>query len=140
VLIITAACSGGSATLAPGQTPAPPTGVSQECADATKGLTDALSELDSRLSVGMSFAAYGDKVGAARVAYDKIHFDKLDATCISGVGQPAEDAFNDYVRAYNKWNDCISSTGCSTDSIKGDLQAEWSKATALLDALKKRLP
>lgn len=136
--LVLAGC--GSTGLAPGETRRPPDSVSQECADKLAGLTDALFELNSRLSVGIAFAAYGEKVANARVAYDKIKFNDLDPDCILGVGQPAEAAMNEYVNAYTTWNDCIQKTGCNTDSIQPQLQASWLTATATLAAVKGRLP
>jgi hypothetical protein len=134
-ILVLAACGGRAA----GDT-TPPNGVSESCAEAMSGLTDALTELDSRLSVGMAFSAYSDKVAAARVAYDRVDFDEMDTDCILGVGKPEEDAFNAYVRAYNLWNDCIGDTSCSTAAIESELQAEWSTATSLLVGVKGRLP
>jgi hypothetical protein len=114
--------------------------VSQQCKDQTSGLTDALQELDSRLSVGMNFSAYSDKVAAAKVAYDKLPVSALDATCLSLVGSPEETALNEYITAYNTWNDCVSDVDCKNDSITPTLQGHWSKATDLLNNIKKSLP
>lgn len=99
-----------------------------------------LFELDSRLNVGMNFQAYSEKVADARVAYDRLKFSEMDADCIIGAAQPSEKAMNAYIRAYTTWNDCIGETDCDNDSIKPELQAEWSTATALLAEVKARLP
>jgi hypothetical protein len=88
----------------------------------------------------MNFSQYSDKVGAAKVAYDRVPISSLDATCVSQVGTLEEDALNDYITAYNTWNDCISKTGCTNDSIKVSLQAEWTKATDTIQTVKSRLP
>lgn len=138
-LLLLAACS-SAPSLAPGQTPGPPGSVSQACADALEDLTDALFELDSRLNVGMVFAAYSEKVADARVAYDRLKPAELDADCLRGVGSPAEDVMNEYIKAYSTWNDCITKTGCTNDSIMSELQAHWAKATSTLAEIKKRLP
>jgi hypothetical protein len=114
--------------------------IAAACVEQLSDLTNALTDLDSRLSVGMSFAAYGEKVGDVRVAYDRVPFDKLDADCVAGLGKPDEDAFNAYIRAYNIWNDCIKDTACKTAGIETKLQAEWSGATAILAGVKNRLP
>jgi hypothetical protein len=114
--------------------------VSRECADAVAPFTEALTDLDSRLNVGLNFGAYSEKVADARVAYDRLPISELDTACITLVAQPEEDAFNAYVRAYNTWNDCVGDVDCSNDSIESKLQAEWSKATDLLTTVRSRLP
>lgn len=138
-VILVTGCS-STPPLAPGETPQPPSSVSADCAAALVGLTDALFELDSRLNVGLAFAAYSEKLADTRVAYDKIKFSNLDADCLRGAAQPAESAMNEYIKAYTIWNDCISKTGCSNESIKPQLQAHWSTATSTLAEVKKRLP
>jgi hypothetical protein len=90
---------------------------------------DELQELDSRLDVGLTFAAYGEKVGDASVAYDRIPFKKLDFDCTLEVGVPAEKALNLYIEANNIWNDCVSDIYCSNDSITPKLQRKWAQAT-----------
>lgn len=105
------------------------------CSRTFAALQDKLGALDSRLSVGMNFEAYGNAVASARVVYDRTDFGSIDLpevdrlTCLGGVGVPLERALNQYVAAYGTWNDCIQEWGCDTDSIDGDLQARWSKAT-----------
>jgi hypothetical protein len=136
---IMAGC-GGSSSQAPGATAAPPESVSGSCVTAMKGLTDALFALNSRLSVGMNYAAYGQAVGDAKVAYDKIKIPDLDAACLSGVGKPAEAALNEYLAAYTVWNNCIGTSGCTNDSIKSKLQDHWATASTLLAPVKKLLP
>jgi hypothetical protein len=110
-----------------------------DCPDEVVELVEALEDLDSRLSVGLNFAAYSERVGDARVAYDRIDVDDLDGGCIEHVGAPAEDAMNAYVRAYNVWNDCISDIECENDTITPDLQAEWADATELVEQAREGL-
>lgn len=100
---------------------------------------ETLQDLDSRLDVGLTFAAYSERVGDTRVAYDRVDIEDLDGGCLEHVGVPAEDAMNAYIRANNTWNDCISDIDCDNDSITPDLQSEWADASQLvgeaLDAL-----
>ena len=112
---------------------------SQSCETELRPLVDALGDLNSRLSVGLSFQDYSKNVGDVRVAYDQVTFDALSSDCTSKVGIPAENALNDYVRAYNTWNDCIGNVDCSTDSIDSQLQPEWAKATTRVDKAKANL-
>jgi uncharacterized protein YceK len=46
--------------------------VFKECKAVVGPLDDQLTSLDSRLSIGLPFADYGQAVGAAKVAYDKV--------------------------------------------------------------------
>lgn len=114
--------------------------VSQQCKDQMAGLSNALFELDSRLSVGLSFSDYSGKVADAKVAYDKLNISSLDSTCLSSVGGPEENAMNEYIAAYNLWNNCISDSACKNDSITTELQDHWSKAATILAATKTKLP
>jgi hypothetical protein len=99
------------------------------CVEEFTPLLNQLRELDSRLSVGLTFPEYSEHVGDIRVEYDRIPIDDLDFNCVQRVGIPAENALNHYVDAHNEWNDCIQDLGCDTDSIDPSLQASWLDAT-----------
>ena len=99
-----------------------------ECRAQLSDFMNALAELDSRLSVGLTFAEYSAQVGDVTVAYDRVPFGQLGAQCVSYVGIPTEDALNSYVKANNIWNGCITDFTCRTNSIDPQLQAEWSAA------------
>ena len=60
---------------------------------------DALDELNSRLDVGLVNADYGNYVGDISVAYNDIPFRRLPQDCVFNVGVPAENAFNEYIKA-----------------------------------------
>jgi hypothetical protein len=98
-----------------------------------------LEDLDSRLSVGLNFRDYGERVGDAKVAYDKIVIADLSPDCVSRVGAPAETALNDYIAADDRWNRCIKSLSCKTSSIESELQAKWSDATSQIHSAKAAL-
>lgn len=89
---------------------------------------NALSDLDSRLDVGLTFADYSRRLGDVRVAYNKIDVNSEDLGCLEA-GVPAESALNFYSKAHETWNDCIKSLSCDTDSIDPQLQADWAKAS-----------
>lgn len=140
VALLLAACGG---SVAPGaeSTPTPggggggvaPGALEDDCADQITPLVEALQDLNSRLNIGLTYADYGERVGDVRVLYDRIHFATLGPNCVNKVGIPAEDAMNDYIKAYQTWNACIEETGCSTDSIESKLQTQWSKATTKIN-------
>ncbi len=120
-------------------TKAPPAVVAVSCPDEISDFVAALQELDSRLDIGLNFQEYSERVGDARVAYDRVDAEDLDASCIEHVGVPAEDAMNAYIEANSTWNDCISDPDCSNDSIATELQAKWAEATELIEEAKDGL-
>ena len=115
------------------------TAVYRECVSVTKALTSKLSDLDSRLTIGLQFDDYSRKVGDAQVAYDRLIKDLkrregVSDRCINKVGLPLERALNQYVTAYNVWNDCIGDYSCSFEgAILKRAQRSWAKATTGLE-------
>jgi hypothetical protein len=103
------------------------------CADQIGDFVEKLQALDSRLDIGLNFESYSTNVSDAKVVYDQIPFDEMSPECVKQVGVPAENAFNAYVKAYNVWNNCFDDINCDNDSIKSKLQAQWAKATLLID-------
>jgi hypothetical protein len=103
------------------------------------GMLNALHELNSRLSVGLAFADYGNDLGNVRVEYDKVDFKGMGQDCVRRVGIPAEAALNAYVKAFNTWNKCIGNFGCSNNSITPELHREWRDAARKISAADKGL-
>jgi hypothetical protein len=91
-------------------------------------LLSALQELDSRLNVGLNLDEYGDYVGDAQVAYDRLDFDRIEGICLISVAVHLEDALNQYITAVNKWNDCIESVSCEDPPV----QKHWTNASTLI--------
>ena len=89
----------------------------------------ALTELGSRLGVGLRPEAYSTTLGDARVEYDKIDWEATDAVCAQKIGKPLVDAFNLYLKASNRWEECIQDYDCDldTDELPG-MQKLWTKA------------
>ncbi len=125
-------------TPVPTDTPAP--AISADCVAAMGPLVTSLEDLDSRLSVGLTYAEYSKAVADLRVFYDRIKIATLDLDCLTLVGSPAETAMNDYITAYNTWNKCVASVSCTNKSIQTKLQAQWSKATDLIAPLRASMP
>ena len=102
------------------------------CPETVTSFVDSLRDLDSRLGVGLNFAAYSEKVGDAKVVYDRINVSAISAGCLQQVAVPAESALNEYIDAYNTWNDCITNIDCANDSITPGLQSHWADAADLI--------
>ena len=115
------------------------TAIYKECTKIITPFDDALSGLNSRLSVGLPFADYSKQVGNVSVAHDKVikkakALGGVSDQCVNRVATPLEDALRAYVKAYNVWNACISDTYCTFDGDKlKQAQGSWSKASTLID-------
>jgi hypothetical protein len=120
-------------TYEPATTPAPEPTVSVTCPQAVLDLVDSLNDLNSRLTVGLKQDDYNDRVGDAKVTYDKLNVDDIDAVCATRVAVKAESALNAYIDANNTWNDCIVDPACDGgDPLTKKLQKKWSEASDLL--------
>jgi hypothetical protein len=110
-----------------------------ECEDQLGGFLTELEDLNSRLSVGLAYAAYSRHVGDIQVAYDQVQFKELDFGCLTNVGVTAEKALRSYAQADDTWNNCLTDFGCDTDSIDPELQDRWSSASAGIDLARNGL-
>jgi hypothetical protein len=109
------------------------------CESSAGDLVKTLGQLNSRLSIGLNYNEYGNRVADVRVAYDDVGFgdtDTQDLNCLTTVGLPAEKALNIYASAYNTWNKCFESFSCNNDDIDGTLQKRWAKATIHVEQAK----
>ena len=115
------------------------------CSTAFTDLQDTLGELDSRLSVGLTYDEYGDAVADARVAYDQVDIAHLklpydgNFICLGSVGVPLERALNQYAAAYDRWDECFDDYNCDVDAIQPELQTYWSKASRAITKAKDGL-
>jgi hypothetical protein len=108
------------------------------CADDLEPLLASMTELNSRLAVGVQFPDYLDRLGDVRVEYDKVAAEGLDPICLKKVGRPAEKALNIYADAAQEWSDCIQDFDCDVDSL--NLSGKWVRAGLLVDAAELQLP
>jgi hypothetical protein len=146
-----AACGGNESTSSPGQDTTEETTaevtttdettavVDEACRQQLEPLVEALSELDSRLTVGLNYERYSESVSDNQVSYDRVPFDELGPECVTEVGIPLEKALNAYVKAYNIWNNCFEDIDCSNDSIKRRLQKHWARATGQIARAEQNL-
>lgn len=118
----------------------------KECADTTAPLEKKLSDLNSRVSVGLQFQDYTTRVGTARVAYDgvvkQMKSNGISQRCLTAVGEPLESSLNAFVTAGNTWNKCVTDYNCSLDKGSASLtsmQKSWVKATRMLNKADKGL-
>jgi len=109
-----------------------------DCEGEVAPFLDSLSELNSRLSVGVQFDEYLTQIGNVRVEYDKVAADGLETTCLKKVGRPAERGLRLYSKAADEWNDCIQDFNCDVDSI--GLEQTWLRAGLQVDIARAALP
>jgi hypothetical protein len=103
------------------------------CADNFEALQSELEELNSRLTVGLNFDEYTNKLGDVRVEYDQVDFAAGgDLRCLRQVGVKLEKAMNQYVQAAKTWNECITDYACDNESIQPELQSKWARAGRLI--------
>jgi hypothetical protein len=105
-------------------------------------LVDALDELDARLDVGLNFSDYSERVGDVSVAYNRVDFEAVGgygSSCLA-TAILLEEAFNKYIGAKNRWNDCITDPDCTNESIERGQQADWEDASEKLDEARATFP
>ena len=141
VVAFAAACGGTSSESEPATTAAPATTraetreaapVDEACAEQLGPFVDSLTELHSRLRVGMSFQTYTELVDGIKAEYNRVPITKQSFECTSRVGVPAEDALAHYVAALDVWKECLADVTCSAASVDPAVQAHWREAKILL--------
>jgi len=115
--------------------------MAESCEDTLGDFQEAISELNSRLDIGLNYDEYTDAVADAKVEYDQIDFDDLsdNTKCLGSVGVPLEKAMNKYIQAANIWSKCFDDLECSNDQINGKLQVRWAEATLKIEKAKDAL-
>lgn len=104
-----------------------------QCQTQVGGLIASLRDLESRLNgVGVNYEEYSRRVGDVSAAYGQTPINQLSSDCLLNVGVHAEGAMNAYIDAGNTWSECFEDL-CDSDSIDPELQADWTKATSLID-------
>jgi hypothetical protein len=114
-----------------------------ECLAGTTVLMDALKDMNSRLSVGLTYQDYGEKVGDVQVAYDASVDGILEtaSSCLGGVGAKLETAVKRYREVQDIWSDCIDDYGCdfSEGPVNDKVQAKWAQATRGIEKAEENL-
>lgn len=101
----------------------------KDCKKRVSKFSGALTELGSRLGVGLRPEAYATALGDARVEYDKIDWEATDVVCAQRIGKPLEDAFNLYLKASNQWDKCLEDYDCDLDKDElPGMQKLWTTA------------
>jgi hypothetical protein len=108
------------------------------CRGQTDTWLKAEAHLNGSLNVGLSYTEYSDQLSNVAVAYEEVPFKKMTLNCLSAaIG--AEHAENDFQKAHTTWETCQKNIECSSESIKPQLQAQWTKAETELKHAKDDL-
>jgi hypothetical protein len=139
--LIMVGCGGGDATAGGETTTAgartarpsdasPRTALARKrCARLLGEFLDSAESLDNALAVGLDYKGYLSAVNGVRSTYAAVPAGDLPLGCLTRVAGPAERALNAYIAAANTWGDCLSTSGCETESIEAKLQHEWAQAS-----------
>jgi hypothetical protein len=110
---------------------APGTAV-RACQGQVGGFLGSMDSLRRRLAVGVAYEQYVDELEGVRSAYRRIPTKELQVACLTEVGTPAEQGFNQYIDAANDWAECIGEAGCDSAAVEPVLQRKWRVASGFL--------
>lgn len=100
-----------------------------ECAGELRPLYDALSAIDARLGVGLSYTAFTTALGDAAVASNRVDVSKVNGEPCLRLVRYLDSAARYYGDTAETW------AACSTTSCTDGLKEKWSFAhQALVDA------
>ena len=86
----------------------------------------------------MNESEFVQRVGTAKVKHDQLDPKSLQGVCLDA-GVDLEKALNKYVKAANKWSNCISSYSCSFDEINDAMQHFWGDASTRISTAEKKI-
>jgi hypothetical protein len=133
----------GSTSPSPSHDPTPSAiplqAVSEACAKHVGPFVTSLGVLDAAVGPDVTFHDYSQTFAAAQAARGQVNLSDLDPPCIA-VFAAAQRVLGDYIEAYNIWNDCTTTTGCTRDKIESSLEAHWSSAKSTLARVKASMP
>ena len=109
------------------------------CVEEIGPFVKSLESLASGVGTDVTFRDYSRLFAAAQAARGGVDISKLDPPCIA-VFAAAQAALGEHAEAYNSWNDCNTTTGCTRQSIETSLQDHWAKAMATLAAVQSSMP
>jgi hypothetical protein len=132
-----------NASPAPSHDPSPSAiplqAVSEKCVKQIGPFVTSLGVLDAAVGPDVTFHDYSQSFAAAQSARGQVNLSELEPPCIA-VFAAAQRVLGDYIEAYNIWNDCTTTTGCTRPSIESSLEARWASAESTLGRVKASIP
>ena len=141
VLIGLVACSGNGDGPSGPAAKEPPPGVGPECEEEAGKFADGMQALNSRLSIGLTFEDYRDRVSDLQVTFDRDMSGvngRVSEECAKQVTSPLAKAYAFYQSAFDKWNRCVRQL-CEFATVKPKLQALWARATEVIQKARTAL-
>jgi len=113
--------------------------ITEACVEQISPFVKSLESLDSGVGANVSFQDYSKLFAASQAVRGSVDISKLDRPCIAifAAGQAVLGA---HAQAYNTWNDCNTTTGCTRQSIEGSLKESWANAKATLASVQASMP
>jgi hypothetical protein len=140
--IVASGCGGGDSSENRAQARA-------DCEAQIGPLLTSLQSLGSRLDIGLSYSEYGDAVGDAKVAYDRIDpksavladSESQEGRACRGAALSLEGAMNRHYAAVQQWHNCVFDdySDCTLDAIEDQLRNKWRRADSQVAGAEKRL-
>jgi hypothetical protein len=124
---------------APIFTPIPLQAISETCVKQVGPFVSSLQDLDGGVGPNVTFHDYSQLFAASQAARSQVNISELDPPCIA-VFAAAQVVLGQHAEAYNIWNDCNTTTGCTRQSIQSSLDDHWASAKATLTNVKASMP
>lgn len=113
--------------------------INEACIKQVGPFVGSLEGLDAAVGPNLAFEEYAQMVTASQAARSPVKISQLDPQCIA-VFAAAQAVLGEYAEAYNTWNDCNTTTGCTKPSIESSIEGRWGNARATLSSIKASMP
>ena len=113
--------------------------INEACIKQVGPFVGSLEGLDAAVGPNLAFEEYAQMVTASQAARSPVKISQLDPQCIA-VFAAAQAVLGEYAEAYNTWNDCNTTTGCTRPSIESSIEGRWGNARATLSSVKASMP
>jgi hypothetical protein len=113
--------------------------VNEACVKQLGPFVSSLERLDAGVGPTLVFKDFELLVTTAQSARGEVNISKLDPPCIA-VFAGAQAVLGEHLEAYNSWNSCNATTGCTRQSIESSLEGHWANARAALSSVKASMP
>ena len=113
--------------------------VDAACVKQLGAFVSSLERLDAGVGPNVVFKDFKLMVTSAQSARGKVNISKLNPPCIA-VFAGAQAVLGEHLEAYNSWDSCNATTGCTRQSIESSLEGHWANAKAALSSVKASMP
>ena len=102
-------------------------------------LLTSLENLDGRVTGGLQYATYSQRVERVRTLYGRVAYKDLAFDCLTKVGLLAEAALNSYAKADSIWHGCVTDPGCDMPGTESEVRRRWRDASRSVRDAKRGL-